>query len=703
MSRTAVRLLLLTAVAAVVVVPVPAADNLYSVVHIKNTTDDITIYYQFKWGDAANWGEEVTVKPGGWRYQYYTYPTPNANSAPAGGPQISFRTGIGKPRPRQEYKLEHYASPFKDSGGRYYEFVKRTDSGGEDYIDLEGWTKNKEQAMGLLIRGRKEYDRGAADDAVDTLTRSIGLYGSDPVAFNVRGHAWVKRGEFGKAAEDYSAAMRLAPTNPLFVMNRGLARFAAGDMGAALDDFNAALVLDPNHVPTLIAKSNTHVRRKEFESAQASADKAVRLAPTNVDAVNARGLARLKLGNYGRAIEDFTDAAKIAPANKAVYSNRGAAYFLSGNFELAVEDCTKAISIDKNHPRAFWWRSQAYAKLGQDDKARADYDEALRLDPSQERVFETVKAYYAPASELKKTEALVALRAFRPGSTLAVERLRELNSLVPPTEGLMKAVNPIPPAVRELVAAEQIKLRAQEFEMSAALERLLKAALQSPSERDRDQVKFYWLLGPVTSPTARDASRDDLGGLRLIGRLEAADGTEVNVIFPIRWYSPPRADDDAAKPGPLLLWGGDNCRVVAKLYKTGQVKSDYAFLSFSVNQEDGAISIRPGLYVDPRTGVLVNKYITSSALSTSCIDCHAGGSNLKPKHYEEMKARDYPAMDGFQAFLDQAKHFGAKKDDLRSLEALLRRDPGELLPLADLRKANEAFWVERFRDFPAKK
>ena len=89
LSKPGYRLLLLLAWSAA---PVPAAlaQNAFAVIQVANATDDVTIQYQFQWGDDK---QQYTVKPRSRAYHYDRKDPENQNSSPI--PQIEFVPGTG--------------------------------------------------------------------------------------------------------------------------------------------------------------------------------------------------------------------------------------------------------------------------------------------------------------------------------------------------------------------------------------------------------------------------------------------------------------------------------------------------------------------------------------------------------------------------------------------------------------------------------
>jgi hypothetical protein len=349
---------------------------------------------------------------------------------------------------------------------------------------------------------------------------------------------------------------------------------------------------------------------------------------------------------------------------------------------------------------------QAYASPVQDENGRR-YSFVKRRDNSGEEYVD-LRAWSREAEQgfaffnqglTHREEALRALRSFKLGSTLTPTRLRELNGF-PNVEPLDKPVSPMPSEVLELIRNERTKHAVLEREMIAAADKILTAATLTAKEREAKGLRLLWLYGPVTSPLRRENSVDDLGGVRLIGHLDADDIREINVIFPITYHASDRNYE--SKGGPVILWGGDNCRIEARLFSTGDVRADYAYQSFSIGTEQGATYMRPGFYLDEKTGMLVNRYITSKALGTSCMDCHAKGPNFKSEDFKLMATGNWTSMRGFSQFLDQAYHLGATKSELQELRERMAADPASLLPLPAYRKANEECWVKRYPQFTKK-
>jgi hypothetical protein len=302
-------------------------------------------------------------------------------------------------------------------------------------------------------------------------------------------------------------------------------------------------------------------------------------------------------------------------------------------------------------------------------------------------------------------EALAALDAFSFGKTLAPEMLERANVQedgVDPVKRTKSAAGPPPDPVKRLIRAEWSRFRDVKFEAVAAVNTFLSAARMSPQQRAAAGVSLEWLFGPASSPIARQASNDDLGGLRIVGSLKFKDGRFINMIF-ARGYVPPDAERET-RGGIAFLEGGDNARLVAKVNKTGDVAKDFLFQSFSIdNPNKDTWSMRPGYVLDELTGTLMSDKVTESALSGRCMHCHSGGSNLS----QRLRAKEAQGA-AIEFYLGIAKTYGASYDsrgkgEKREVELLREKmttvGPLAVLPIEPLYQANRRYWTEIYPEF----
>ncbi|HEX3315643.1 MAG TPA: tetratricopeptide repeat protein, partial [Gemmataceae bacterium] len=417
-------------------------------------------------------------------------------------------------------------------------------------------------------------------------------------------------------------------------------------------------------------------------------DRALAIDPSDELSIRIRGNALLRMRECDSAANEFLKALKIEPRSPLTPQLLGLTHFVKGDPQGAVGYLDTALQLD---PKAGWvyrLRGKVHQQLGNEAKAKEDAAEAVRLKANANEI------YFRPLDE-----ALAALDAFEFGKTLSAETLEKSNVLENDVDPVRrgKTAGPVPDPVKRLIRAEWSRFRNVKFEAVAAVNLFLKVARMSPEKRAAAGMSIEWLFGPASSPIARQASSDDLGGLRIVGSLKMKDGRFINMIF-ARGYVPPDAERET-RGGIAFLEGGDNARMVAKVNNTGDVAKDFLFQSFSIdNPNKDSWSMRPGYVLDEVTGALMSDKITESALSGRCMHCHSGGSNLsaKVRSDEAQKA-------AIEFYLGIAKTYGASfdsrgKGEKREVEILREKmttvGPLAVLPIEPLYQANRRYWAE---------
>jgi hypothetical protein len=146
-----------------------------------------------------------------------------------------------------------------------------------------------------------------------------------------------------------------------------------------------------------------------------------------------------------------------------------------------------------------------------------------------------------------------------------------------------------------------------------------------------------------------------------------------------------------------LLSDADTFRLEVRLFNKGSTKTDYAFQSFSIAGTGAKMKMKPGFYLDTRTGKFKNKELVFTALGTSCINCHLNGPKFKSEQLVAMEKKDYAAMEGYRDFLEQMKHWSASKGQRKKIEEIMKtQGPAGLLPIDDMLKANREHWIAMY-------
>jgi tetratricopeptide (TPR) repeat protein len=179
------RLLLLGLTCAIAPVSTVMAQANFAVIQIANSTDDVTITYQFSWGATS---QQFTIGARQRSHHDYRYEPEHPNSYPI--PKIQFSSAIDSDRKMQAYALRASASAQSDSGGPWYVFEKRVDAQGEKYIDLVSGktflTHNRELVESLIAQ--REYQQ-----AINRCKFALGIAPNDALTINDRDRATAMR------------------------------------------------------------------------------------------------------------------------------------------------------------------------------------------------------------------------------------------------------------------------------------------------------------------------------------------------------------------------------------------------------------------------------------------------------------------------------------------------------------------------------
>jgi tetratricopeptide (TPR) repeat protein len=622
----------------------------YAIFDVENRSD-VTMTYQLRWNNG-DW-KEFTVVPGD-GILHSTEITTGGNAA-LPRPAIKFLPGGNLLEPPRIYDVVATASPQRTGYSNGYFFVDKKE-GKKQFVDLIRRTPTEDQAEGHFVRGRQLEGSGDHANAVRQLNRALQLDPKATAALVIRGRCLSSIGDHDSALDDFNEVIRRYPRTPNIYRDRGGIFFNKSRYVQAIEDFDRALALEP----------------------------------TDNLCLQMRGTAHLRMRNFDQAIADFARAQKAEPKSALSLRNLGATYYVKGDVRSAINYFDRAIALDPTRGWAFLLRGRAHGKIGNADKAREDAEQAQRLKANPQEI------YLQPFDE-----ALAALDVYEYGKSLTPELLEKSNVLEDGVEPVKrsKAVGsgPVPDPVKRLIRAEWSRFKSVKFDAVAAANLFFTAAMMSPQKRAAEGMELEWLFGPASSPIARQASNDDLGGLRIVGSLTLKDGKFINMIF-ARGYVPPDAERET-RGGIAFLEGGDNARLVARVNNTGDVAKDFLFQSFSIeNPNKDAWSMRPGYALDETTGTLMSDKITESALSGRCMHCHSGGSNLNAK----VRA-DNAQKEAIEFYLGIAKTYGASYDsrgkgEKREVEILREKmtkvGPLAVLPIEPLYQANRRYWAE---------
>jgi len=177
----------------------------------------------------------------------------------------------------------------------------------------EGYANNPSNFNIMTALAITLIDRGAFDEAIDVLNKSLTVIDFDPETWNYLGVANWNKGLYDEALDAYNHALSLDRNFPIVLNNRGslrLSRFLAlkrpDDLAAAREDFEKAISLDPNYASAYNGLGVGLRQSGDVDGAIAAWKMAVELKPDFGFALYNLGLGLLGRGDKADALKYFT-------------------------------------------------------------------------------------------------------------------------------------------------------------------------------------------------------------------------------------------------------------------------------------------------------------------------------------------------------------------------------------------------------------
>ncbi|MBI5367246.1 MAG: tetratricopeptide repeat protein, partial [Planctomycetes bacterium] len=230
---------------------------------------------------------------------------------------------------------------------------------------------------------KKIYDRAVhlkPRDAVDMVTKAIGVCPEYAEAWFLRGLKRREIGEFEAAVDDFGAALN---RNPGFT-NAYLFRALVYDENLdrkelARADYEQIIRIDPESAIGYRVLGKSLAGQHKHEEAVAQYARAVEKDPHMTEAFIDRATSLRELRRLDAALSDVLRALETDPGCAAAWVERGRIHEDLHRLRDAVGDYTQALKRQPMYPDALCARGYARANLGDLDAAAADFSAALGM------------------------------------------------------------------------------------------------------------------------------------------------------------------------------------------------------------------------------------------------------------------------------------------------------------------------------------
>jgi Flp pilus assembly protein TadD len=214
---------------------------------------------------------------------------------------------------------------------------------------VEAINENPKDGSAYLLLGEMLNDDNRSGEALDPLTRAVGLLPASAEAHNALGEAFSNLNSLAAARAEFEKALQLAPQMPLAHLNLGMILAETEELhGAAehLDYAIAKLGATPDGARAHYLRAKVYTDLSQVERASSELRLAVKIAPEFAEAWSDLGEARKTLLDDPGALAAFERAAALSPSDPVALSRFGNELLEQGQIKRAIAKLDKAQSLN---------------------------------------------------------------------------------------------------------------------------------------------------------------------------------------------------------------------------------------------------------------------------------------------------------------------------------------------------------------------
>lgn len=249
---------------------------------------------------------------------------------------------------------------------RLYRQVLESDSGNRHALNL----------LGALCTNTER-----PKEAVDFITRALGIDNADPQAHANIGLAYKDLGMAYKAADHLAESVRLDPSRPVVFNNFGNVLRLLDQPGKAVRAYDRALRLDSRFAECWSNLAAALNESGQQEAGLRAAARALELSPDLAQAHNHIGDIRLQQARYDDAVESYLQAASLSPGSTVALINLAKAYRDRDEPEEALTALRRVLDIEPENPEAMHVMGVLLEQMGDREGAAEQFKTAIRIAP----------------------------------------------------------------------------------------------------------------------------------------------------------------------------------------------------------------------------------------------------------------------------------------------------------------------------------
>lgn len=353
---------------------------------------------------------------------------------------------------------------------------------------VEDFRKSAElapEAPTWVLLGRSLILVGQAAEAFEPFDRAARLDDRNAEAFFFRGMVrHFTRGESKEAVEDITRGIGLGYFNTHAFLTRAMCHEALGNVEEAIQDATNAIRLDDKNGQAYSLRARLFLTQRKFDQALADAETGLSSHPDSFDLHYTRAISARMVKKFELCVSSLDRAIALRPQRDDLLSMKGWVQVEMGDLEGAERSFAGAISVNPNQPVHYSDRAGVLLQLNRLDEALADATHSLKISP------ENASAHYVaacvhrrqgrPAAALDHLAHAVALAPEQTAWWMELAQWRfEAGDLASAQQAVERVLQAEPNNYEAVVLAGQILGERKEY--PAAIDRFTRAVSTNPA------------------------------------------------------------------------------------------------------------------------------------------------------------------------------------------------------------------------------
>jgi len=268
---------------------------------------------------------------------------------------------------------------------------------------ISGLAGTAAQEGGPFEDGKKSYDAGDWDGAIDSFEKAVKLDESDSMYHTWLGRAYIAKLQTvsffekgvlsGRALEHLQKAVKLDPSNvearvTLAGYYLNAPSIAGGSKKKARQQAEEIVKYDEVRGNWILA--GVLIKDEKYDEAIETLESCIKAQPENIEYRYRLAMAYQQMERYDETFAEFEEVFEIDPnAAGALYQMGRTAVFSATNLDRGIECLERYLTLEvppgyPGHDAAHWRMGMLYEHKGDAVRAKEEFETAVSLNPDEE-------------------------------------------------------------------------------------------------------------------------------------------------------------------------------------------------------------------------------------------------------------------------------------------------------------------------------